>query len=345
MRTFTLGITAAAMLCAACSNVQMSQSAIIGVSDQSTLLKGSVPANLSERKFIATYFVNSLNDFYLTSGADGNIWISGNSYVAKVTTIVNVTTFAIPSPYTGDLRITRGPAKTVWMPLTGASVSPNVAKIATQSGIFTVYPLPMLASNYFPDGLVMGSDHRIYMTDTNNDVIYRITSSGNVVILTPPTSGSMPTAIALGSDGNIWFIENGVQQIAKITTAGTFSEFPLGPTGTVQGDQLVSGADGNLYAAGDSGKLYQISTAGSVLRGFSCKKLQFTIDAALGPDRQIWFTNSLGIFEFNPSTGICSNTVKPPNTAPGGITEASDKNMWMTATDTSNNGYAVVYKP
>jgi hypothetical protein len=55
-----------------------------------------------------------------------------------------------------------------------------------------------------------------------------------------PTQSSNVSGIVAGPDGALWFTERYGNRIGRITTAGTVTEFPLGPYGGAGGARPVS---------------------------------------------------------------------------------------------------------
>jgi virginiamycin B lyase len=114
-----------------------------------------------------------------------------------------------------------------------------------------------------------------------------------------PTPESGPRALAAGPDGNIWFSEFRANRIGRITPAGEITEFELPRPGSGPGD-ITAGPDGAMWFVQlsgnmdgvqvDGGRIGRITMDGRVTEFQMPVKTPSPINIAVGPDRNIWYT-------------------------------------------------------
>lgn len=170
---------------------------------------------------------------------DGNVYVAdnGNHRICKITPEGVVSTFA------------------------GSATSGNTN--GTGTGATFAYPV----------GLALDATGNLYVSDTENENIRKITPAGVVTTL---TSLTYPTGVAVDKSGNLYIAQPNLNRIAKLTPSGTLSTlagngsrgFPNGvgvaayfnnPNG-VAVDTL-----GNVYVADtDNGQLRRIDASGVV---------------------------------------------------------------------------------
>ena len=122
-----------------------------------------------------------------------------------------------------------------------------------------------------PTALTVGSDGTIYVADTGNNTIRKITTGGVVTTLagTAGQTGSAngtgsaaqfnsPAGIAVDNNGNVYVGDSGNNAIRKVTPAGVVTTFATVPAA----GGLAIDASGNLYAGSSS--VVEISPGGMV---------------------------------------------------------------------------------
>lgn len=202
---------------------------------------------------------------------------------------------------------------------------PSGLASAELKGVTTHYGGPD-SGIYTPTSIVTGPDGNLWFTNSGNNSIGSITTSG--VISNYTAAGiDEPEIIIVGPDGNLWFTNSGANSIGSITTSGVVSiytdNFHLqGPTG------IAVGPDGNLWVTTDDG-ISRVNTSGVVTAFYSELKHPGFITA--GPDGNLWFTNSThnsigrittsGTITTFRATGIFS---------PGDIITGPDGALWFT---------------
>jgi sugar lactone lactonase YvrE len=135
-------------------------------------------------------------------------------------------------------------------------------------------------------GITMGTQGTIYIDDTNNGRIRKISATGQVSTFAGrETKGFVdgdtsvaeflnPNAIVFDKQGNMYVADNGNYCIRKITTAGMVSRFTgMGTTGTADGgpgvaqfqyiNDMVIDKDGNLFLC-DGDRIRKVRPTGEV---------------------------------------------------------------------------------
>ena len=157
----------------------------------------------------------------------------------------------------------------------------------TPTGSFTNYSLSQGAQ---PLDIVSGPDGALWFTETYDDRIGRITTSGALTetLLCDTGCGEgqiEPWDIAVGPDGALWFAEYEANAIGRMTTAGQISSFPL--TGSMAHPiGITAGPDGALWFT-DSGGIGRITTTGAASQIATTSAYSITT----GPDGDLWFTS------------------------------------------------------
>lgn len=148
---------------------------------------------------------------------------------------------------------------------------------------------PTVASFNTPKGLTIDTAGNLYVADTNNDTIRKVTPDGTVTTIAGLAntgglangSGStarfnLPTGIAMGPDGNLYVADAGNNKIRRVTPAGAVTDV-AGTTvagltnGAAASAQFSAPFDVAVAANGDvfvsdtgNGMVRRISTAGVV---------------------------------------------------------------------------------
>ncbi len=188
----------------------------------------------------------------LTSSA-GSLWFTDHG---DTKAIGRVTTAGVITEFTGTLDqmhafpndITTGPDNNVWFTDDG---TPSAIGRVTPDGTLTEFTTG-LNSGSAPDTLTAGPDGNVWFADQNaaKRAVGRITRSGTITEFSAGLNQmSVPDDIALGPDGNLWVEQSTPGGVARITPSGQITETTKGlnPGAGADGDQLVTGADGNLW--------------------------------------------------------------------------------------------------
>ncbi|HET7063873.1 MAG TPA: hypothetical protein VFI49_06310, partial [Rudaea sp.] len=165
---------------------------------------------------------------------------------------------------------------------------------------------------------------------------------------------SWPTSIVAGPDGNLWFTEDLGSKVGRITPQGQITEFPL--TGRYPTPMAIAvGSDRNLWFL-NYDRIGKMTVAGQLTE----YPLPFGSnsdgrDMALGPDGNLWFTESRcplcqpdlsgqlpndggTIGKITPQGEITEYTLPDYHSGPRGITAGPDGNLWFTEYESSKIG-------
>lgn len=174
----------------------------------------------------------------IVTGSDGALWFVPNGIVG----IGRMTTAGVTSMYSsgitfGVFNMASGPDGAIWF----TEFTNVIGRIST-SGAVTEYPIP---SGGQGTGITAGPDGAVWFCESGNR-IGRITTAGVVSEYSSGLSASAnPSQITAGADGALWFTESGQNDIGRITTSGVITEFPVSPSGQLQG--ITMGPDGALW--------------------------------------------------------------------------------------------------
>ncbi len=244
-------------------------------------------------------------------GRNGDIWFSESgartSFLGRMTPGGTVREFRTGIRGTiNDLTV--GPDGNVWFTevvSAGSRARPSgaVGRI-TSAGAITVFTHGIHAA---PEAITAGSDGNLWFTEnaaspTAPGAMARITPAGMVTEFSPPSPFNTAD-LTVGADGNLWYSDS--DKIVRVSTrpdgrgglAGVRS-FSIGrPDGYVHA--ITAGPDGALWfaAQNETGytKLGRITTTGRVTRfanGLGSTRGSFLDGIAVGPDRNIWFTEA-----------------------------------------------------
>ena len=189
----------------------------------------------------------------LTAGPDGNMWFTdrGNTRaIGRVTPNGTITEFTGTLDQMNSMpnSITREGGK-LWFTDEGSPgalgrvspSSPNSLKEFTAG----------LQNSAVPDGTTAGSGGNVWFEDNFglHRALGRITPQGAIKEFHKHLGAGLQDDIKRGPDGNVWVEQSMPGGIARVTPAGVITQFTKGLLSGAgsDGDQLVSGHDGNLW--------------------------------------------------------------------------------------------------
>lgn len=204
-----------------------------------------------------------------------------------------------------DLSLTIGPTPLVFTPLAGGQVG---SSDGTGSA----------AEFNSPNGLVIDGQGNLYVADTGNSTIRKVSPTGVVTTLagTAGQTGSQdgqgaaarfssPTGLALDGSGNIYVTDTGNGTIRKIAPGGTTSTIAGTPGTTGSSDGTGAGASFNGptgIAANSSGDLYVADSKNDTIRKITSAGVVTTL---AGLALQAGHVDAFGIgARFSDPTGI-----------------------------------------
>lgn len=198
-------------------------------------------------------------------------------------------------------------------------------------GALAEFDIPTPASQ--PRAIALGADGNIWFGEFAGGKVGRITPQGAITEFALPTADSGPRALAAGPDGNIWVSEFRASRIARITPAGAITEFVLPRPNSGPGD-ITAGADGAMWflelsgtmdgLQPDGGRIGRIDMQGRITEYELPMRTPSPINIAVGPDRNVWFTQGASLGRVTREGGI---TLFPlPDGARGsGLSAGSDR--------------------
>jgi streptogramin lyase len=277
---------------------------------------------------VTTYRVPSgASAFAIVRGPDGNMWFTEvlpSNDVGRITPGGSVTEYPVSVPHFLDgVGIAAGYSH-LWF---AGNQGRLIGKITT-SGAATTYT----AAGIAPYGVAFGPDGNVWFTDTANVAIGRANPrTGHIDEFKLSNPASVPFFIVNGPDGNLWFTDGGMGMVGKITTSGSITEYPLPSGAGANPYAIAAGSDGALYVAeGYPLGIARVGTDGSIAV-FDIPFIRPTT-MCLGPDGQIWFPGSKGIYRFMIKTHKVNFAFAPPN---GAVVEwlsrGPDRDIWFTA--------------
>jgi streptogramin lyase len=196
----------------------------------------------------------------LTVGADGNMWYTNRGDhpgIGRVTPGVVPTVMefhgTLASPNNMPNGITAAADGNLWFTDEG---SPGALGKVTPAGTISPEFTSGLQPNAVPDAITAGPDGNVWFEDNlgGKEAVGRIAPNGTITEFKNGLSTLVQDDITVGADGNLWIEQASPDgtlpgAIARITPAGVIAEFTQGlRTGAGKdGDQLITGPDGNLW--------------------------------------------------------------------------------------------------
>lgn len=216
----------------------------------------------------------------ITTGSDGNVWFTAGNRIGRITPSGTITWFDLPG-ITDASSIVAGPDGNLWFLGRGivgvVSVSGVLIRQYSFAGSFFAVPAP----------IIVGPDGALWLGDTENDSIWRLTPSG--VFTEFSVAPARPYTLCSGPDGNLWFGGfPSTRGIRRMTTAGVVTAFvvPQLPTTNVGITSCTAGPDGNVWFATPN-TVGTVTPAGVVTQ-FPVAFPRWYGAMVLGPDGNLW---------------------------------------------------------
>jgi virginiamycin B lyase len=255
---------------------------------------------------------------FLTSDANGNLWIADPTNGADATTTTGLlqSNFGQGTYQLGY--VTNGPKSDgrIWYTTVGVpqlvAIAPPGTLGPTATATLTAYPIPgpsATATSNARDafGLTAGPDGAMWIAfagsnDPNNTkYIGRMTTDGSSyteypIPLPTGTEGQSPQFITSGADGKLYFSDNAGYKIGVMTTSGAVTEYPL-PSGNAP-HGIVLGPDGNVWFVAENyagtSTVGRITPAGTITEYPIPTKPSSEFSLCIGTDNNVWFTETYG---------------------------------------------------
>lgn len=201
----------------------------------------------------------------------------------------------------------------------------------TPAGVITSFDIPTPASQ--PRAITLGADGNIWFGQFAANKVGRITPQGVITEFTLPTPDSGPRALAAGPDGNIWYSAFRANRIGRITARGEITEFVLPRANSGPGD-ITAGADGAMWfleLSGamdglqvDGGRIGRITMDGKISEFDLPSRTPSPINIAVGPDRNVWFTQGASVGRVTPD-GKITHIALGEGSRGAGLSAGSDR--------------------
>ena len=329
-------------------DVEMDSSNIIKINDGTTTLQGSFWGG-DEGTYPSQYLKSSPN-YVMPTAPRIYVFVSDTEYIeiiqgghASYGVIMWVRTFIVNDSL-GEDRADVYFRTTDYQPGNGGVVEPPVGErwtVSSLAGTATAgYGDGTGTAARFsaPKGIAVDSEGNIYVADTDNNRIRKITSSGVVTTLAgTATAGygdgtgtaaffSAPHGIAADSSGNMYVTEAGNNRIRKITSSGVVT--------TLAGTSVAGYADGTGTAARFSApKGIAVDSEGNI----------YVADTGNNRIRKITPSGVVSTFAGTATAGYGDGTGTAARfSAPHGIAADSEGNMYVA--DTGNNRIRKIVK-
>lgn len=249
-----------------------------------TTFAGSTTPGDADGNGTSASFTNPIGIAIDTAGDLYVVDNGGNAVIRKITPAGNVTTLAgAAAGFTNPFGVAVDTAGTVYVADTG---NQRIQKITSGGVVSTLAGsgsqgsadgTGTAASFKYPVGVAVDSSNNVYVADSGNNKIRKVTSAGVVTTLAgtgvsgstngPGTSATFndPEGVAVDTAGNVYVASTGNNKIRKITPAGYVSTLiGTGASGATNGVPVASAATfhspqgigfdtaGNLYVADTS---------------------------------------------------------------------------------------------
>ncbi len=164
-----------------------------------------------------------------------------------------------------------------------------------------------------PNGVALDASGNLYVADTGNNAIRKVTAAGVVTLFagTPPNAGSddgtgvgvtfnQPIGVAVDSSGNVYVTDTGNNTIRKITSGGTVTTIAgrAGAAGSMDGNgALALFHSPRGIAVDSSGDLFVADSENSTIRKISSSGAVSTIAGIPGNFASAQGTGSTALFD------------------------------------------------
>ncbi|HEY1881413.1 MAG TPA: hypothetical protein VGG51_00040 [Candidatus Cybelea sp.] len=240
-----------------------------------------------------------------------------------------------PRGYYNPAAVTVGPDGALW-------VTDDTDQDYGESAVVRVLPSGKRSKTYFYygpvsegsglDAITTGSDGALWLADSFNRQILRLSTSGTFTGF-PLKHFESPRDITSGPDGALWFTAqfDSTAQVGRITTSGQITTYDVG-----EGANGITGGPDNALWFCEAGidTIGRITVDGTVTnysKGITPGSQPTSI--AVGPDGALWFTESAGGRIGRITTSGKVTEYSGGITAadePSGITAGPDGAMWFT---------------
>jgi sugar lactone lactonase YvrE len=209
----------------------------------------------------------------------------------------------------------------------GSPVVANVSNVTISCSGIIAGAMSIVSGLAWPQGLAVDSGGFIYLAESSNNRILKISRQGQVSTFAAVQNPSMLT---FGRDGNLYASLFNARTVVRIASTGAVSTFSTGyfDTEGLAFDRI--GSLGNLYVVNNfDTTLSKVGPTGGTATPFATLPTQYNIGLAVGPDDNIYVAGNAGttgsVTKITPS-GVKSVFATFPE-KPNGI--AFDRNGYL----------------
>ncbi len=196
----------------------------------------------------------------------------------------------------------------------------------------TEYAIPTTSA--VPEGIIAGSDGRMWFTEYGTSKIGAVTTSGTFQEFGTLFGSDGPELLTNRGDGSAWYAaavgnhigyQGMTNGIAGETSSPTAGSAPYG---------IAGAADNNLYfTEQNAGKIARISNLFGTITELSLPAGAAPTQIVRGPDGNVWFTDlnlsTVGVV-YTSSFSVTNFPTATPNAVPMGIVVGADGALWFT---------------
>ncbi len=267
----------------------------------------------------------------IASASNGDLWFTQelDNQVGELDPTTGITTeFVSPTSDSEPLGVAVGADGNVYYTEYDGS---KIGVVNPSNGTVADYATP--TANSTPYGIVADPlDGDLWFTEYRGNNIGRIDPATKAIDddFPIPTAGSEPEAITVNPSGNVWFTEWEADQIGVLNpTTGKIHEYPV----AYKPEGIVADSSGNIWVSELNFATYidEYNSNGAQINQYTLPGAHKAYGLTLGPDGDIWFTDSSGNIGTLTSSGTFA-FYPTTEAVPVGITTSPDGNIWFTGT-------------